>query len=49
VDGVLVIPADLCERTIELALEKVMHENEVRQELAAGEKLATVFARHGIL
>lgn len=49
VDGVLVIPAELCERTIELALEKVLHENEVRQELAAGEKLATVFARHGIL
>ena len=49
VDGVVVIPADLCERTIELALEKVLHENEVRQELAAGERLATVFARHGIL
>jgi regulator of RNase E activity RraA len=49
VDGVVVIPADLCERTIELALEKLLHENEVRQELAAGERLATVFARHGIL
>ncbi len=49
VDGVLVIPQELCDRTVELALEKVQHENDVRQELAAGEKLATVFARHGIL
>ena len=49
VDGVVVIPADLCERTIELALQKVLHENTVREELAAGEPLATVFARHGIL
>lgn len=49
VDGVLVIPAELCERAVELALEKVLHENDVRRELAAGEKLATVFARHGIL
>jgi len=49
VDGVVVIPAELCERTIELSLEKVLAENTVRQELAAGEPLATVFARHGIL
>jgi regulator of RNase E activity RraA len=49
VDGVVVIPAELCERTIELALEKVQAENTIREELAAGEKLATVFARHGIL
>lgn len=49
VDGVVVIPGGLCERAIERALEKVVAENTVRAELAAGEPLATVFARHGIL
>ena len=49
VDGVVVIPAKLAERAIELSLEKVVAENTVREELAAGEKLAVVFARHGIL
>jgi hypothetical protein len=32
-----------------LALEKVDRESTVRKELAAGEKLATAFARHQIL
>ena len=45
----VVIPAELAGRTIELSLEKVLAENTVREELAAGEKLAVVFARHGIL
>ena len=49
VDGVVVIPEALAERTVELALKKVLAENTVREELAAGEKLAVVFARHGIL
>ncbi len=49
VDGVVVIPGALCEETIALALKKVIDENTVRAELAAGEPLATVFARHGIL
>ena len=49
VDGVVVIPAELAARTIELSLKKVLAENTVREELAAGEKLAVVFARHGIL
>ena len=49
VDGVVVIPGALCEETIALALKKVLDENTVRAELAAGEPLATVFARHGIL
>jgi regulator of RNase E activity RraA len=49
VDGVVVIPASLCEQTIALALEKVQAENAVRAELAAGEPLAVVFARHGVL
>ena len=49
VDGVVIIPAELAERAIELSLDKVVAENTVREELAAGEKLAVVFARHGIL
>ena len=49
VDGVVVIPAELAERAIHLSLEKAQAENTVRDELAKGEKLAVVFARHGIL
>ena len=49
VDGVVVIPGALCEKAIELSLKKVLAENTVRAELAAGEPLAVVFARHGIL
>jgi 4-hydroxy-4-methyl-2-oxoglutarate aldolase len=49
VDGVVVVPAELAARAIELSLEKVLAENTVREELAAGERLAVVFARHGVL
>ena len=49
IDGVVVIPAELCEPAVDRALQKVLDENTVRAELAAGEALATVFARHGIL
>lgn len=49
VDGVVIVPAALCDKTIELSLKKVLAENTVRAELAAGEPLAVVFARHGIL
>jgi 4-hydroxy-4-methyl-2-oxoglutarate aldolase len=49
VDGVVIIPADLCEKVLDIALAKVAAENTVREELAAGESLATVFAKHGVL
>ena len=49
VDGVVVIPADLAEEAIRLSLEKVDRETTVREELAAGEPLADVFARHQVL
>jgi len=49
VDGVIVIPDRLAIRAVELALEKASAENTVREELRAGEPLAKVFARHGIL
>lgn len=49
VDGVVIIPTALCEQVLETALAKVAAENTVRKELAAGESLAVVFARHGVL
>ena len=49
VDGVCVIPAAIAEKVIDLSLKKVSQETTVRDELAAGEALASVFARHGIL
>ncbi len=49
VDGVCVIPAAIAEKVIDLSLKKVSQESTVRDELAAGEPLASVFARHGVL
>lgn len=49
VDGVCVIPRVLAEQTIEHALKRVLDEDTVRAELAAGEPLSVVFERHGII
>jgi len=48
-DGVVVIPRAAEERVLAAALAKVQGENETREALARGEKLADVFRRHGIL
>lgn len=48
-DGVVVIPHQHIEAVLKPAEEKVRGENTVRAELAAGEKMRTVFERHGIL
>ncbi|MBL6946479.1 MAG: RraA family protein [Rhodospirillales bacterium] len=48
-DGVVVVPAHLAEETIDLALKKVDGEDRTREELARGDSLAEVFARHGVL
>jgi 4-hydroxy-4-methyl-2-oxoglutarate aldolase len=48
-DGVVVVPERMAENTLRLALEKVSGENRVRDELARGDSLRDVFARHGIL
>jgi regulator of RNase E activity RraA len=48
-DGVVVIPHQHIEEVLRPAEEKVQGENTVRAELAAGEKMRTVFERHGIL
>lgn len=48
-DGVLVVPARSAEEAVRLALEKAAGEDRVRQALEAGERLADVFKRFGIL
>lgn len=48
-DGIVFVPGDRIEEALQGALAKVRAENTVRDELRAGERLADVFARHGIL
>jgi len=49
VDGVVVIRQRLAKEALRLALAKVEGEDRVRAELARGDLLKDVFARHGIL
>ena len=48
-DGVVVIPKSIEDEVLRLAFEKVKGERSTLEELRAGQKLADVFARHGIL
>jgi len=48
-DGAVVIPKDVVEETLRLALEKVSGENIVRDELRAGLPISEVFEKYGIL
>ena len=48
-DGVVIIPKRVEADVLKLAFEKVKGEHSTLAELQAGEKLADVFARHGIL
>ena len=48
-DGVIVIPQAVESEALDLAFSKVRGENQTREELERGDKLADVFARHGIL
>ena len=48
-DGVVVIPKSVEDEVLRLAFEKVKGERSTLEELRAGQKLADVFARHGIL
>lgn len=48
-DGVVVIPKRVEGEVLNLAFEKIKGENSTLEALRAGEKLADVFARHGIL
>lgn len=48
-DGVVVVPRAVEARAVARAFEKVASEDRTREELAAGAKLADVFAKHGVL
>ena len=48
-DGVIVVPRAVEAEALDRAFAKVRGENDTRDELARGAKLADVFARHGIL
>jgi len=48
-DGVVCVPQAIEQKAIATALQKVEGEEHTREALARGEKLATVFARYGIL
>ncbi len=48
-DGVVIIPSEVAEEAVKLALEKVSGENIARAELAEGVPMGEVFRRHGIL
>ena len=48
-DGVVCVPQVIEQKAIATALQKVEGEEHTREALARGEKLATVFARYGIL
>lgn len=49
IDGVAVIPQEVAEETVRLALEKVRHENTTRDELLQGSYLQDVYNRYGVL
>ena len=49
VDGVVIIPQEAEQEVVRLALEKISGENQSRDALQRGEKLADVFRRIGIL
>ena len=49
VDGVVSIPGGVASEVLAVAMQKVMEENNVRDELAAGAKLKDVFDKYGIL
>jgi regulator of RNase E activity RraA len=48
-DGVIVIPRDIEDKVMELALVKVGKENSSRRELLKGKRLRQVFDRYGVL
>jgi 4-hydroxy-4-methyl-2-oxoglutarate aldolase len=49
IDGVIVIPRDIEQKAIELALEKASAEDTVREELLRGAMLGDVYKKYGVL
>jgi len=48
-DGIVVIPLQIFEKTVELALQKVESENKTRDELLEGKLLREVYEKYGVL
>jgi len=48
-DGIIVVPRNLVQPTIELATDKVLRENHSRAELINGAYLRDVYAKYGVL
>ena len=48
-DGVVIIPADVLDETLQLAQEKVTSENTLRVDLSNGMPVTEAFQKHGIL
>ena len=48
-DGVVVVPRAVEDKVLALAFEKIKGEKRTLDDLRAGEKLADVFAKYGIL
>jgi regulator of RNase E activity RraA len=49
VDGVVVIPQEIEEEVLRIAVDKVTKEDSTREELAQGRPLREVFAKYGVL
>ncbi|MDP6903331.1 MAG: RraA family protein [Verrucomicrobiota bacterium] len=49
IDGVVIIPENMVDKTIQLANEKVNEENTLRADLSCGMPVAEAFQKHGIL
>jgi len=49
IDGVVIIPENMVDKTIQLAKEKVNGENTLRADLSRGMPVAEAFQKHGIL
>lgn len=48
-DGIVVIPSELFEQVIEMAMNKVTRENSTRSELLEGKLLRDVYEKYGVL
>jgi regulator of RNase E activity RraA len=48
-DGIVVIPKQVVEATVDAAMLKVQSENHVRDELLQGKLLGEVYEKYGVL
>jgi regulator of RNase E activity RraA len=48
-DGIVVVPQEVEQKTLDLALEKVGKENMARQDLLDGKTLRATYEKYGVL